>query len=266
VALNPGLESMIQQVVESKLSDPSSLPPSFWSYALEHQAMKGLPVKTPPLPAISPPAISGTVNDWAPSGADIASLIRITASSTASVTGLQYGFGGRRIVLRGASGATTISHEDAGSGAINRLQLLNGVSVSLSPTDTIEFVYDASAQRWVQVAVSAVARNPNLIPYSSTSLTVPATWTVDVTTGGYQEVSVTGGGTGTLTIASPVGMPPNFTDASLILEVFNAQPSPTITVACGTAFNTAPFTSLGALSSRTTRWAFSPRSALWLNL
>lgn len=112
---------------------------------------------------ISPAAITGTSNDYAPTGLADAQIIRQDLSAAATLTGLTAGTTGRHIVLVNIDGSfrLTLSHEGAGSTAANRFALPGGVSYYLDPGQSVVLSYDATSARWRVVngtGTSAVSR------------------------------------------------------------------------------------------------------------
>ena len=101
--------------------------------------------------SITPPTITVTQNNYAPSGFATTSVIRNAASiSGLSITGLAGGTSGRIILLENVGVFTiTLTHEDPLSTATNRFSI--GTSVALDTNTTIFLRYDGTSNRWVGV-------------------------------------------------------------------------------------------------------------------
>lgn len=107
---------------------------------------------------ITPTALSGSVNDYAPTGLSGASVIRQDASTTSTITGLTGGTDGRLLVVSNISTTNTITltQNDAASAAANRLFLPGGVDKILQPRDRCVLLYDTTNSVWRVIAHTAV--------------------------------------------------------------------------------------------------------------
>jgi len=105
--------------------------------------------------AITPPGLSASQNDYAPTGHATASIFRLdpNGNTPAAITGLAGGVNGRRVMfirLNGTTGTIQFTKESASSAAANRFQDCAAGSYTLTTGFlAIEFVYDGTAQRWV---------------------------------------------------------------------------------------------------------------------
>lgn len=106
---------------------------------------------------ISPAAIGGAVNDYAPTGFATASTIRQDLSAAANITGLAAGSDGRIIMLHNidAVDTLTLNHDNAGSTAANRFFLPNNASVAIRPNGSVTLRYDSTSSRWRLIASAA---------------------------------------------------------------------------------------------------------------
>lgn len=96
---------------------------------------------------LSPPTLSASQNDYAPSGLSAATVLLLSASTNVSLSGLSAGAAGRifGVVNTGAS-SITLQHQNAGSSAANRFAL--GSDLVLTTDRSVMLLYDAAAQRW----------------------------------------------------------------------------------------------------------------------
>src|SRR5579859_374467 len=108
--------------------------------------------------AVTPPALSASVNDYAPTGLATASILRLSASGGSwNVTGIaSTGFNEARnlvVINVGSSNSITLKNQSASSASANRL--LIGSDIVLGPSQSAHLIYDATAGFWVAVAVFA---------------------------------------------------------------------------------------------------------------
>lgn len=98
---------------------------------------------------ITPTSLTGSNNNWNPTGLSTASTIRANATSSASLTGLTAQSDGRLIILQNINASTTITlnDENASSTADNRFAL--GVDVVIGPKSSRLLRYDGTLSRWV---------------------------------------------------------------------------------------------------------------------
>jgi hypothetical protein len=96
---------------------------------------------------ISPTALAGNTNDWAPTSFSTAYAVRASASSAVNLTGLAGGAAGRRIVmLNVGSNNITLTSNDAASSAANRF--LFSRPMALRPNESIPLWYDTTSAGW----------------------------------------------------------------------------------------------------------------------
>lgn len=113
---------------------------------------------------ISPAAITGTTNDYAPTGIADAQIIRQDLSGNATLTGLTGGASGRvmMIVNLHATNTLTLAH-DVTSTAANRFYCPGGADVVLGEQHAAALlIYDATSSRW-RVVSSTPQRKRRLI-------------------------------------------------------------------------------------------------------
>lgn len=102
---------------------------------------------------ISPAAITGTVNDYAPAGGATVSRWRLQASAPATINGLSL-FGGnvdgRVLIINNVGSTNTISfaNEAAGSTAANRILTPDAQTWDCQPGGMAIAVYDGTSSRW----------------------------------------------------------------------------------------------------------------------
>lgn len=128
---------------------------------------------------ISPSSLSGTTNDYNPTGLSTAAVIRQDVSSDAILTGIAGGADGRMLVLHNISTSNSLSlrNENASSTAANRLTL-GGGNLSLRAGGTATFIYDSTSSRWRIVSISNFSGSSIVYEYTTpqtnTSLTIPS--------------------------------------------------------------------------------------------
>lgn len=116
---------------------------------------------------IAPSNLSGTNNDYAPTGFSTASTLLQTNSSGAIVTGIAGGADGRWITWHNTGSNNLIfRNENALSTAANRL-LLGGGDVTLRADGTAGFRYDATASRWRLVYLTSFSSGAKVYEYTS---------------------------------------------------------------------------------------------------
>ena len=100
------------------------------------------------LSGVLTPASFGTdQDDYNPTGQSNATVLRLTATSDVSITGIAGGSSGRVLVLHNVgSNVITLSREDAGSVAANRISCDSDVCLYPGAVETIQ--YDATSSRW----------------------------------------------------------------------------------------------------------------------
>lgn len=103
---------------------------------------------------ITPTALAGSVNDYAPTGLSGAAVIRQDASIASTITGLTGGTDGRLLIVSNISTTNTITltQNDAASAAANRFFLPGGVDKILQPRDRCVLLYDTTNSVWRVVA------------------------------------------------------------------------------------------------------------------
>lgn len=97
---------------------------------------------------ITPTILSTNQNNYDPAGLDTCSIIRVSSTTPVSLTGLQRGVNGRRIVIVNVgSFKISLVTESAGSTADNRFNL-GGINANLVAGSTIAIIYDGVISRW----------------------------------------------------------------------------------------------------------------------
>ena len=100
---------------------------------------------------ITPTALSGSTNDWSPTGLSGANTIRASASAAYNLTGLTGGTDGRIIILKNVGSYTiTLVNESASSSAANRFTLLN--DIAMVPNKGVFLQYDNVTSRWREIS------------------------------------------------------------------------------------------------------------------
>jgi hypothetical protein len=107
--------------------------------------------------AISPTALSATVNDFAPALLSIMTVVRLTTDNSGpySVTGLAGGEVGKVVLLFNMHATDTINleHEDSGSEPENQFILPNGAQLGIPPGGGVQLWYDNSDEKWRAVSL-----------------------------------------------------------------------------------------------------------------
>ena len=127
---------------------------------------------------ITPSNISGTTNNYAPTGFSTASTIRQTNSAGAILTGIAGGADGRTIMWHNIGSENLIlRNENALSTAANRLTL-GGGDLTLRADGTATFRYDATSSRWRLVCLSSFTSAAKVYefvsPTTNYELAIPA--------------------------------------------------------------------------------------------
>ena len=100
---------------------------------------------------ISPAQITVDQNDYNPASLSTASVLRLSTDASRSVTGLQGGSDGRRIIIRNVGGFNIVlADQSISSTAANRFKF--GVALTLGGGDSVELNYDSTDSRWYKVA------------------------------------------------------------------------------------------------------------------
>lgn len=171
---------------------------------------------------ISPTGLTGTLNDWNPTGWGSATIIRFTTASSTSITGLAGGQDGRAAILfnLGTSDAQ-IMCANTSSIAANRFAAAptGQTQISLRSGQNAIFEYDAATSLWRYIAGGNIAYNTDIwkgINYGAfvtpgdfansanfTNLLDAATVAWDIPTQGYNATITLGGNR---TIGAPTGL------------------------------------------------------------
>ena len=103
---------------------------------------------------ISPAAISTPTHNWAPTGFADASLIRLNAAATSTITGLAGGTAGRMVFIHNVSGfEITFEAESVSSTAANRFAVTNDITIQDNEVALVQ--YDGTESRWRLVTSSS---------------------------------------------------------------------------------------------------------------
>jgi hypothetical protein len=96
---------------------------------------------------IAPPQLTAGENDYAPTGLESASVVRLSTDAVYGITGLAGGAEGRVLCLINAGAfAVTLNDENAGSTAANRFGF--GTDLTLAASQGALLIYDGNAARW----------------------------------------------------------------------------------------------------------------------
>jgi hypothetical protein len=124
---------------------------------------------------ISPTAITGTVSDWAPTSLSTATIVRVSTSGPAFITGITGGTAGRLLHLEfvGPNSITLVNQ--ATSTLANQIITSTGVSMTFATDMDALLEYDGVVSRWRVVAHSipygaGLLWSSGLLTYDSTVL------------------------------------------------------------------------------------------------
>lgn len=163
-------------------------------------------------PGISPTGLTGTINDWNPTGLADATVIWATASGGTFINGIAGGVDGRILVIHNISASSTINFvpEAGASVAANRIITPNAATYPAYQSYSVILQYDGAAQRWRFVAVSvggaSTARAGLLALATGAQVTTGTSTTLAVAPGtmrnhlGVEKAWVNFNGTGTLAV------------------------------------------------------------------
>lgn len=99
---------------------------------------------------LTPAQITSDQNDYNPTGAGYADVIRVSSDAARSITGLGFPAGNKPVILINVGSFTiTLSDASASSVAANRFAI--GANFSLEANKAILVIYDATASRWRMV-------------------------------------------------------------------------------------------------------------------
>jgi hypothetical protein len=110
---------------------------------------------------VTPTTLSSTpIHNYSPTGIENSTILRLSASSPVTITGLDGGINGRRMTLININIIPiTITSEDTNSDAENRFAL-GGVNARLVSGAVLGIVYDGTINRWRVNSATAGAATP----------------------------------------------------------------------------------------------------------
>jgi hypothetical protein len=111
----------------------------------------------------SPAAITGTVNDYNPTGLAVAGIVRQALSGATILTGIIAQTDGRILILENIDAVLilTVNSEDTGSAASNRFSLPGGTPILLNPGGSLILVYDGTSARWRSIGQVGATVSPS---------------------------------------------------------------------------------------------------------
>jgi hypothetical protein len=100
------------------------------------------------------PSLSASQNDWNPSGLSTATQVRVSLTTSVSITGITAGSNGQRLLITNTNVqyALVLVHENTSSTAANRLNL--GQHLVLFAQESAQLAYDSTAARWRLIRVT----------------------------------------------------------------------------------------------------------------
>ncbi len=102
---------------------------------------------------ITPPTITATTSDYAPTGIDKANVLRLSSNSDWAFTGLTGGVDGRVVaILNVGDQQFDLEHDGGISAPENRFDLTGDIAIP--PNGSALVIYDGQSQRWRQLGGS----------------------------------------------------------------------------------------------------------------
>ena len=98
-------------------------------------------------------SISGTNNNWTPTGLADAFQINITTASSGTITGITGGVDGRILLLITTTGRITLSHNDSASSATHRIQVSGGRNLILNRGDSVILRWEDTTDTWRTISM-----------------------------------------------------------------------------------------------------------------
>jgi hypothetical protein len=105
--------------------------------------------------AITPATISASPqNNYNPGTGTFIRLVTTADLADYNISGIAGGYDGKMLIFRN-TGVTKVSflNQDGGSTDVNRIICSTGSEIELLPNHTITLIYDATTQRWVDIAL-----------------------------------------------------------------------------------------------------------------
>lgn len=134
--------------------------------------------------SLTPSQITSDQNNYAPTGINTTSILRLSTDASRTVTGIAIGglyMGGRiLIILNIGANDLILAHEDVSSTAANRFSL-GGADVTLEAGQSIALIYDSSTARWRNFSFYAATDNNGIYGGSGT---ISGTTTATISSGG----------------------------------------------------------------------------------
>jgi hypothetical protein len=190
---------------------------------------------------LTPAAIGGVVNNYAPATLANATLLRQDLTAASTITGVTTGIDGRRLTIININATQanqlTIGHENLGSAAANRFTLPSALDWIIPIGGSATFVYDGTSARWRMIAWTG-----NVMPAGT--LANPGFVVGATPTRGWRDAGATfrsvNAGVDVLSVGSGFGITGNV-----------AQSGGSVAFNTGTAgfTNTGPFSTSGSILS-----------------
>lgn len=119
--------------------------------------------------AISPTQLTANVNNYAPTGIDTASVVRLSSDAARNITGIVPPRSGSYLILFNiGTNNIVLSNDSSSSSAANRFAI--GGNITIKPNEGAVIWYDPTSTRW---------RRPTDVPSSSAVIVSPAQITAD---------------------------------------------------------------------------------------
>lgn len=98
-------------------------------------------------------SVTGTIDNWAPTGLVDTFQINMTTSTSATITGIAGGVDGRLLLLISTTGGITLSHNNSNSSSTNRIQVSGGRDLILNRGDSVILRWEDTTDTWRTISM-----------------------------------------------------------------------------------------------------------------
>lgn len=117
---------------------------------------------------ISPSQITADQNNYAPTGYDTCTSMRLSTDASRTITGIQGGTDGRKLIIHNIGSFDLVLADESGSStAGNRFAL--DADVTLGTDQSTDFWYDSTTSRWRQIGGTGGGSGLTIESYTSTN-------------------------------------------------------------------------------------------------
>lgn len=171
---------------------------------------------------LSPTALSGAVNDYAPTGFSAAFRVRQDGGAAdRNITGLAGGASGRVVTIVNIGTTNNLVLKDASGSSSAANRFLFGADVTLGPSQSIALHYDTTSSRWRPFNFQGASGACATCVTSAASLTNHG---VVIGSGGAQGAATTAVGASNTVLHGNTGADPTFGAVSLTADVSGQLP------------------------------------------